>query len=182
MILSRLCAATPQILGHEVAGTVVAVGRRRGEVEAWRSRDEFSSHSLRQMFLLRTPPLLSMQAVQDHGIRPADSRRMAAASPEYVKAMPWVPNAGLSPCPTMSALRKQRLSSRSHDFESRAEVPESRRAKTVLIAARAAVIGPSGLQLLMVANLEGATALYQRPHGPYQGRAKSLNLGAIGVV
>src|SRR6266478_1025407 len=37
-------------------------------MEARRPRDELSSHPLRRVFLLRTPSLLPMQTVQDHGI------------------------------------------------------------------------------------------------------------------
>ncbi len=56
----------PQILGHELAGTVVAIGRGRDKVEAGRPGDEFSSYTVREMFFLRTTAVFTMQAIQDY--------------------------------------------------------------------------------------------------------------------
>ena len=57
----------PQILGHELAGTVVAIGRGVSQVEARRPRHELSPYSLRRMFLLQEPVVFAMQAIQEHG-------------------------------------------------------------------------------------------------------------------
>jgi len=84
--------APPQILGHELAGTIVAVGR---DVTQWKLGDRVMSfHHIPcgKCFYCERPPLLSMQAVQDH--RP--HRRLhsnGGGFAEYVKAMPWVAGA-----------------------------------------------------------------------------------------
>ena len=49
----------PQILGHELAGTVVATGPGVTKFQPG-PRDELPSHSMRKMFLLRTPPFFSV--------------------------------------------------------------------------------------------------------------------------
>ena len=65
--------APPQIFGHEVAGTVVAVGRG---VSRWKVGDrvgEFSPRSLRELFLLRAAPVFAVPGLQesrpDRGLR-----------------------------------------------------------------------------------------------------------------
>ena len=50
----------PQILGHEVAGTVVAVGRGV-TLENRRPRREFSSYPLRGLFLLRAETICAVR-------------------------------------------------------------------------------------------------------------------------
>ena len=45
--------APPRIYGHETAGVVAAVGDGVTRYSARRPRDRVSSHSVRQMFLLR---------------------------------------------------------------------------------------------------------------------------------
>ena len=53
----------PQILGHEVAGTVVAVGRGSYALENWRPRGEFSSYSVRKLFLLRAEIFFAVRGI-----------------------------------------------------------------------------------------------------------------------
>ena len=55
----------PQILGHELAGTVVALGRGVTQMEAGRPGDELPPHSLRRVLLLQEPAVFAVQAVQD---------------------------------------------------------------------------------------------------------------------
>ena len=59
--------APPQILGHELAGTVVRVGARRQEIQAGRSRGELPSHSLRRLLLLRAETFLAVRGLQEVG-------------------------------------------------------------------------------------------------------------------
>ncbi len=56
----------PQILGHELAGTVVAVGRG---VTKWKLGDRvmsFHHTPCGKCFYCETPPLLPVQAIQNH--------------------------------------------------------------------------------------------------------------------
>jgi NADPH:quinone reductase-like Zn-dependent oxidoreductase len=48
--------AAPQILGHELAGTVV-------KVQGWGSGGEFSPHSVRKLFLLRTETFFAVRGL-----------------------------------------------------------------------------------------------------------------------
>ena len=48
----------PQIFGHELAGTVVEVGRGVSKFKTGRPRGEFPSHSVRRLFLLRAQTFL----------------------------------------------------------------------------------------------------------------------------
>ena len=53
----------PQIFGHEVAGTVVAVGRGVQQMEDRRPRREFPSHSVRRLFLLYSATFLPVSGL-----------------------------------------------------------------------------------------------------------------------
>ena len=57
--------AAPQIFGHEVSGTVVAVGSGVTQMEAGRPRHEFSSRSVRDMFLLRAALVFAVSGLQE---------------------------------------------------------------------------------------------------------------------
>ena len=55
--------APPQILGHELAGTVVEVGRGVNEVQARRPCGQLSPHPLRRMFLLRAETFFAVRGI-----------------------------------------------------------------------------------------------------------------------
>src|ERR1700731_4346881 len=162
----------PQILGHELAGTVVAVGRG---VTKWKLGDRVMSfHHIpcgdcffceRRMFsqckLYKTTGLTAGFTPNGGGVG------------EYVKAMPWVAERGIVALPDNVSFEEATFIEPINTIVKAVQKARVAAGETVLIAG----CGPIGLQLLMVANLEGAKLYTSDPMAIR--RAKSLTLGAL---
>jgi len=162
----------PQILGHELAGRVVAVGPK---VTKWRPGDRVMSfHHIPcgRCFYCERRLFSQCKQYKTTGLT-AGFTPNGGGFAEYVKAMPWVADRGIIALPDnvlfeeatflepintiLKAVRKARVATN----------------ETVLVTG----CGPIGLQLLMVAKLQGARLYTSDPMGTR--RAKSLTLGAI---
>jgi L-iditol 2-dehydrogenase len=161
----------PQILGHEVAGTVVAVGRG---MKRWKAGDRVVSfhHVPCGKCFYCEKKLFSQCATYKKTGLTAGFDPNGGGFAEFVRAMPWVAERGMVAIPDgvsfeeatfvepvntcLKAVRKARI------------VPD----EYVLVIGA----GPIGLLLMMLARHEGATVYVSDPMS--ERRAKAVELGA----
>ncbi|HEX7696116.1 MAG TPA: alcohol dehydrogenase catalytic domain-containing protein [Candidatus Acidoferrum sp.] len=162
----------PQILGHELAGAVVAVGRG---VTRWKLGDRVMSfHHIPCGACFYCEHRLFSQCKQykttglTGGFVPN-----GGGFAEYVKAMPWVAERGIVALPDNVSFEEATFIEPINTILKAVQKARVTAGETVLIAG----CGPIGLQLLMVANLQGAKLYTSDPMAVR--RAKSLTLGAL---
>ena len=162
----------PQILGHELAGTVVAVGRG---VTRWKRGDRVMSfHHIPCGTCFYCQERLFSQCPQykttglTGGFTPN-----GGGFAQYVKAMPWVAQRGIVALPERVSFEEATFIEPINTIVKAVEKARVRAGETVLIAG----CGPIGLQFLMVSKLKGAKIYTSDPIA--RRREKSLNLGAI---
>jgi L-iditol 2-dehydrogenase len=162
----------PQILGHEIAGTVVAIGRG---VTKWKRGDRVMSfHHIPCGACFYCERRLFSQCPQykttglTGGFTPN-----GGGFAEYVKAMPWVAERGVVALPDNVSFEEATFIEPINTILKAVEKARIAAGETVLIAG----CGPIGLQLLMVAKLQGAKLYTSDPMAVR--RAKSLSLGAL---
>jgi L-iditol 2-dehydrogenase len=162
----------PQILGHELAGTVVATGRG---VTKWKPGDRVMSfHHIPcgQCFFCEKRLFSQCKQYKTTGLTGGFTPNGGGFG-EYVKAMPWVAERGIVALPDNVSFDEATFIEPINTIVKAVQKARVTRGETVLIAG----CGPIGLQLLMVAKLEGAK-LYTSDPMPER-RAKSLSLGAV---
>lgn len=164
--------APPQILGHELAGTVVAVGRG---VTKWKLGDRVMSfHHIPcgKCFYCERRLFSQCQQYKTTGLT-AGFTPSGGGFAEYVKAMPWVAEQGIVALPDNVSFEEATFIEPINTIFKAVQKARITAGETVLIIG----CGPIGLQLLMVANLEGAKLYTSDPMAVR--RAKSLTLGAL---
>ncbi|MGB2899854.1 MAG: alcohol dehydrogenase catalytic domain-containing protein [Candidatus Acidiferrum sp.] len=164
--------APPQILGHELAGTVVAVGRG---VTQWKLGDRVMSfHHIPcgNCFYCERRLFSQCQQYNTTGLT-AGFTPNGGGFAEYVKAMPWVAEQGIVALPDNVSFEEATFIEPINTIVKAVQKARVTAGETVLIIG----CGPIGLQLLMVANLEGAKLYTSDPMAVR--RAKSLTLGAL---
>ena len=162
----------PQILGHEIAGTVVALGRG---ITKWKLGDRVMSfHHIpcAKCFYCERRLFSQCQQYKTTGLT-AGFTPNGGGFAEYVKAMPWVADRGLVALPDNVSFEEATFIEPINTILKAVQKARVAAGETVLIAG----CGPIGLQLLMVANLQGARVYTSDPIAVR--RAKSLTLGAI---
>jgi L-iditol 2-dehydrogenase len=162
----------PQILGHELAGTVVAVGRG---VTKWKSGDRVMSfHHVPcgNCFYCERRLFSQCKQYKTTGLT-AGFTPNGGGFAEYVKAMPWVAERGIVALPENVGVEEATFIEPINTIVKAVQKARVTAGETVLVVG----CGPIGLQLLMVANLEGARLYTSDPMGVR--RAKSLTLGAL---
>jgi L-iditol 2-dehydrogenase len=162
----------PQILGHELAGTVVAVGRG---VSGFRLGDRVMSfHHVpcRACFYCQNRLFSQCQQYKSTGLTGGFTPNGGGFG-QYVKAMPWVTEGGIVPLPDNVSFEEATFIEPINTIVKAVQKARVRAGESVLVAG----CGPIGLQLLMVAKLQGA-AMYTSDPMPER-RAKSLQLGAL---
>jgi L-iditol 2-dehydrogenase len=162
----------PQILGHELAGTVVAVG---DGITKWRVGDRVMSfHHVPCGTCFYCERRLFSQCAQykttglTGGFTPN-----GGGFAEYVKAMPWVAERGIVALPDNVSFEEATFIEPINTIVKAVQKARIVAGETVLIAG----CGPIGLQLLMVAKLSGANLYTSDPMAVR--REKSLTLGAL---
>jgi L-iditol 2-dehydrogenase len=162
----------PQILGHELAGTVVAVGRG---VLKWKLGDRVMSfHHIPCGHCFYCTNRLFSQCKQykttglTGGFIPN-----GGGFGEYVKAMPWVAEQGIVALPDDVSFEEATFIEPINTIVKAVQKARVAAGETVLIIG----CGPIGLQLLMVTQTTGAR-IYTSDPMPKR-RAKSLTLGAL---
>jgi L-iditol 2-dehydrogenase len=162
----------PQILGHELAGTVVAVGRG---VKKWKLGDRVMSfHHIPcgDCFYCQKRLFSQCKQYKTTGLTGGFTPNGGGFA-EYVQAMPWVAERGIIALPDDVSFEEATFLEPINTIVKAVQKARVAAGETVLVAG----CGPIGLQLLMVANLEGAKLYTSDPMAVR--RAKSLTLGAI---
>jgi len=162
----------PQILGHELAGTVVAIGRG---VTKWKLGDRVMSfHHIPcgKCFYCDRRLFSQCKQYKTTGLT-AGFTPNGGGFGEYVKAMPWVADRGIVALPDNVSFDEATFIEPINTIVKAVQKARIAAGETVLVIG----CGPIGLQLLMVANLEGATLFTSDPMAVR--RAKSLTLGAV---
>ncbi len=162
----------PQILGHELAGTVVAVGRG---VTKWSPGDRvmsFHHTPCGRCFYCEKRLFSQCQQYKTTGLT-AGFTPNGGGFAQYVKAMPWVAERGIVALPDNVTFEEATFIEPINTIVKAVQKARITSGETVLILG----CGPIGLQLLMVSKLEGAKLYTSDPIS--QRREKSLALGAL---
>jgi L-iditol 2-dehydrogenase len=162
----------PQILGHELAGTVVAVGRG---VTTWKPGDRvmsFHHTPCGTCFYCHNRLFSQCQQYKTTGLTGGFTPNGGGFG-EYVKALPWVAARGIVALPDNVSFEEATFIEPINTIVKAVQKARVAAGETVLILG----CGPIGLQFLMVSKLQGANLYTSDPMA--QRRAKSLTLGAI---
>jgi L-iditol 2-dehydrogenase len=162
----------PQILGHELAGTVVAIGRG---VTKWKLGDRVMSfhHIPCGTCFYCTLRLFSQcKQYKTTGLTGGFTPNGGGFG-EYVKAMPWVAKRGIVALPDDVSFEEATFIEPINTIVKAVQKARVQAGEDILIIG----CGPIGLQLLMVAKTVGARIYTSDPMAPR--RAKSLELGAL---
>ena len=162
----------PQILGHELAGTVVATGPG---VTKFRSGDRVMSfHHIpcEKCFYCERRLFSQCKQYKTTGLT-AGFTPNGGGFAEYVKAMPWVAERGIIALPENVSFEEATFLEPINTILKAVQKARVSEGETVLLVG----CGPIGLQLLMVTKLMGAH-IYSSDPMPER-RAKSLTLGAV---
>src|SRR5437667_10472925 len=162
----------PQILGHEIAGTVVAIGRG---VAKWKLGDRVMSfHHIPcgKCFYCERRLFSQCKQYKATGLTGGFTPNGGGFA-EYVKAMPWVAERGIIGLPDHVSFEEATFIEPIKTILMAVQTDRVTTGESVLIVG----CGPIGLQLLMVANLQGAKLYTSDPMAVR--RAKSLILGVI---
>ena len=162
----------PQILGHELAGTVIAIGPG---VTKWKLGDRVMSfhhvpcgncfYCLRRLFS-------QCKQYKSTGLTGGFTPNGGGFG-EYVKAMPWVADRGIIALPDDVSFEEATFIEPINTIVKAVQKARVAPGETVLVIGS----GPIGLQLLMVSRLQAAYLYTSDPIA--ERRAKSLTLGAI---
>jgi L-iditol 2-dehydrogenase len=161
----------PQILGHELAGTVVAVGTH---VTKWNPGDRVMSfHHIPcgKCFYCQNRLFSQCKQYKTTGLTGGFTPNGGGFG-EYVKAMPWVADHGIVALPDNVSFEEATFIEPINTIVKAVQKARIVAGETVLIIG----CGPIGLQLLMVAKTTGARIYTSDPMATR--RAKSIRLGA----
>ncbi len=162
----------PQILGHELAGTVVAIGRG---VTKWKLGDRVMSfHHIpcAECFYCKNRLFSQCKQYKTTGLTGGFTPNGGGFG-EYVKAMPWVAERGIVALPDEVSFEEATFIEPINTIVKAVQKARVAAEETVLIVG----CGPIGLQLLMVTQTVGSRIYSSDPMATR--RAKSLTLGAV---
>jgi L-iditol 2-dehydrogenase len=162
----------PQILGHELAGTVVAVGPGVTKFKPGDRVMSFHHTPCGTCFYCEKRLFSQCKQYKSTGLT-AGFTPNGGGFAQYVKAMPWVAERGIVPLPDNITFEEATFVEPINTIVKAVQKARVSAGESVLILG----CGPVGLQLLMVSKLEGAR-LYTSDPIP-QRRHKSLSLGAL---
>jgi L-iditol 2-dehydrogenase len=162
----------PQILGHELAGTVVATGHGVTKFQPGDRVMSFHHIPCETCFFCERGLFSQCKQYKTTGLT-AGFTPNGGGFAEYVKAMPWVAERGVIPLPDNVSFEEATFIEPINTILKAVHKARVAKGETVLVAG----CGPIGLQLLMVTNLLGAR-IYSSDPMPER-RAKSLLLGAV---
>jgi L-iditol 2-dehydrogenase len=162
----------PQILGHELAGAVVAIGSGVTKFQPGDRVMSFHHIPCQKCFYCERRLFSQCKQYKTTGLT-AGFTPNGGGFAEYVKAMPWVAERGIVPLPDDVSFEEATFLEPINTILKAVQKARVANGETVLVAG----CGPIGLQLLMVTKLTGAR-IYSSDPMPER-RAKSLVLGAI---
>src|SRR5580765_6768870 len=161
----------PQILGHELAGTVVAVGPGVRKFKPGERVMSFHHIPCGTCFYCERRSFSQCKQYKTTGLT-AGFTPNGGGFAEYVKAMPWVAERGVVPLPDNVSFDEATFIEPINTIYKAVQKARIVPGENVLVAG----CGPIGLQLLMVAKLFGAHLITSDPMA--ERRLKSLTLGA----
>jgi L-iditol 2-dehydrogenase len=162
----------PQILGHELAGAVMAVGRG---VTKWKPGDRvmsFHHTPCGKCFYCEKRLFSQCKQYKTTGLTGGFTPNGGGFG-QYVKAMPWVAERGMVALPDNVTFEEATFIEPINTIMKAVQKARVAAGETVLILG----CGPIGLQLLMVSRIQGAKVYTSDPIA--QRRAKSISLRAI---
>src|SRR5690242_1410431 len=162
----------PQILGHELAGTVVATGRG---VTKWKPGDRvmsFHHTPCGKCFYCEKRLFSQCKQYKSTGLTGGFTPNGGGFG-QYVKAMPWVVERGIVALPDNVSFEEATFIEPINTIVKAVQKARVAAGESVLVMG----CGPIGLQVLMVSRLEGAKLYTSDPIA--ERRAKSLTLGAM---
>ena len=162
----------PQILGHEIAGRVVAIGPG---VTKWKLGDRvmsFHHTPCGECFYCKKRSFSQCKQYKSTGLTGGYTPNGGGFG-EYVKAMPWVAERGIVALPDNVSFEEGTFIEPINTIVKAVQKARIERGENVLIIG----CGPIGLQLLMVSKIVGARIYTSDPVA--KRRAKSAYLGAI---
>ena len=162
----------PQILGHELAGTVVAIGRG---VSKWSLGDRvmsFHHTPCGECFYCKNRLFSQCKQYKSTGLTGGFTPNGGGFG-EYVKAMPWVADRGIVALPVNVSFEEATFIEPINTIVKAVQKARVAAGETVLIVG----CGPIGLQLLMVTQTVGARIYTSDPMATR--RTKSMKLGAV---
>jgi L-iditol 2-dehydrogenase len=162
----------PQILGHELAGTVVAIGRGVNKWNLGNRVMSFHHVPCAKCFYCERRLFSQCKQYKSTGLT-AGFTPNGGGFGQYVKAMPWVAERGIVALPDNVSFEEATFIEPINTIVKAVQKARIVAGETVLVLG----CGPIGLQLLMVANLQGAKLYTSDPMAVR--RAKSLTLGAL---
>jgi L-iditol 2-dehydrogenase len=162
----------PQILGHELAGRVVATGPGVTKFAPGDRVMSFHHIPCEKCFYCERRLFSQCQQYKTTGLT-AGFTPNGGGFAEYVKAMPWVADRGVIKLPDNVSFEEATFLEPINTILKAVQKARIAKGETVLVVG----CGPIGLQLLMVTNLIGAR-IYSSDPMPER-RAKSLTLGAV---
>ena len=162
----------PQILGHELAGTVVATGPGVTKFAPGDRVMSFHHIPCEKCFYCEHRLFSQCKQYKATGLT-AGFTPNGGGFAEYVKAMPWVADRGVINLPDNVSFEEATFLEPINTILKAVQKARITKDQTVLVVG----CGPIGLQLLMVTNLIGAR-IYSSDPMPER-RAKSLTLGAV---
>ena len=163
--------SAPQIFGHEVAGTVVAVG---SGVTKWKPGDRVMSfHHIPcgACFYCERHLYSQCAGYKKVGLS-AGFDPNGGGFAQYVRAMPWIAQNGMLAIPNEVSFEEATFIEPVDTCIKAVEKARVAAGETVLIMGQ----GPIGLLLMMLSKLESAVVIGSDPMP--ERRAKSLSLGA----
>ena len=162
----------PQILGHELAGTVLAVGRG---VTKWKLGDRVMSfHHVPcgNCFYCKNRLFSQCKQYKTTGLTGGFTPNGGGFG-QYVKAMPWVTERGIVALPNNVGFEEATFIEPINTIVKAVQKARVQNGETVLVVG----CGPIGLQLLMVTKTLGARIYTSDPMATR--RAVSMKLGAV---
>ena len=167
--------APPQIFGHEIAGTVVAVGRGQ---QRWKAGDRvvsFHHVPCGACFYCERKLFSQCPTYKKTGVT-AGFDPNGGGFAEYVRVMPWVAERGVVAIPPDVTFEEATFVEPVNTCLKAIEKARVSPGEFAVVMGQ----GPIGLLLMMLARLRGATVLTSDPM-PAR-RAKSLRYGAVAAV
>lgn len=161
----------PQILGHEIAGTIVAVGPG---VSGWRPGDRVSCfHHIPcgECFYCRRQLFSQCATYKKVGVT-AGFEPNGGGFAEYVRVMPWIVERGMVAIPPAVSLEEATWVEPVNTCLKAVEKARVAAGETVVVIGQ----GPVGMLLMMLTRLRGADVVTTEPMP--ERRARSLALGA----
>ena len=163
----------PQIFGHEVAGTVVAVGRG---TRRWKPGDRvvsFHHVPCGGCFYCRRRLFSQCPAYKKVGLT-AGFDPNGGGFAEYVRAMPWIAERGMLEIPAGVSFEEATFVEPVNTCLKAVEKARVAAGETVLVMGQ----GPIGLLLMMLSCLAGATVLTSDPMPERRAMSERLGAGA----